>query len=307
MNARIDRLAATGFGVGWSVVKALPEGLVTRTFDAAADRALRRRGPATVQLARNLGRVLGADATPAALAAVTRAGLRSYARYWRETFRLPAMDHRAVVADFLPQLAGFEHLQTAMAAGTGVIAPLPHSGNWDVAGLAMAHEFGTFTTVAERLRPESLYDRFVAYRESLGFEVLPLTGGDRSPTTVLRERLEQGGMVCLVADRDLSARGVEVDFFGERTRMPAGPAMLAVLTGAPLCPAHMYYTDTGWAGEIGAPITLRGERLRDQVRDGTQQLADFFASRIAEHPADWHMMQKLWLSDLTPRPGDPPA
>ncbi|WP_111765164.1 phosphatidylinositol mannoside acyltransferase [Nakamurella deserti] len=304
MSARTDRLVAAGYGAGWSLVKALPEGFTARAADRAADLAFRRRGPATVRLARNLRRVLGDDATPAALSAVTRAGLRSYARYWRETFRLPTMDHEAVVAGFLPRLAGIEHIRAAMEAGRGVVLPLPHSGNWDIAGLGMTHEYGTFTTVAERLKPESLYDRFVAYRESLGFEVLPLTGG-ANPTTVLRERLENGGMVCLVADRDLSARGVEVDFFGERTRMPAGPAMLAAVTGAALCPAHIWNTADGWAGDIGAPLALRGERLRDQVRDGTQQVADFFASRIAEHPADWHMMQPLWLSDLRPRPGDP--
>jgi lauroyl/myristoyl acyltransferase len=304
-----DRVIAAGYGAGWAMVKALPETVAARSFDAAADAAFRRRGPATIQLARNLRRVLGVDATPAALSAVTRAGLRSYARYWRETFRLPTMDHRAVVAGFLPNLLGYEHLRAAMAAGTGVIAPLPHSGNWDVAGLAMASEYGTFTTVAERLKPQSLYDRFVAYRESLGFEVLPSTGGPSSPTTVLKERLARGGMVCLVADRDLSARGVEVDFFGETTRMPAGPALLAATTGAPLCPSHMYYTDNGWAGEISAPIELPGERLRDQVQAGTQRIADFFASRIAEHPADWHMMQPLWLTDLAPRPANatPPA
>lgn len=307
MSARTDRLAAAGFGAGWSVVKALPDGWAVRAADAAADLAFRRRGPATVQLAKNLKRVLGPDATPASLSAVTRAGLRSYARYWRETFRLPTMDHQALVEGFLPQLRGLEHFRTAMAAGTGVIAPLPHSGNWDACGLGMVHEFGGFTTVAERLKPESLYDKFVAYRESLGFEVLPLTGGERNPLTVLRERLAQGGMVCLVSDRDLSARGVEVDFFGEKTRMPAGPAMLAALTGAPLCPSHMFFTDTGWAGEVSAPLTLAGERLKDQVRDGTQQIADFFASRIAEHPADWHMMQPLWLADLKPRPGPGPA
>ncbi len=308
MSARTDRLAAAGYGAGWSMVKALPPGLATRASDAAADLAFRRRGPATVQLARNLRRVLGDTATPATLSAVTRAGLRSYARYWRETFRLSTMDHDAVVADFLPRLAGFEHIQAAMAAGRGVVLPLPHSGNWDIAGLGMTHEYGTFTTVAERLQPESLYDRFVAYRESLGFEVLPLTGGV-NPTTVLRQRLASGGMVCLVADRDLSSRGVPVDFFGEPTRMPAGPAMLAAVTGAAFCPAHIYNTDTGWAGTISPPQPLPGERLRDQVHAGTQLAADFFAARIAEHPADWHMMQPLWSADLRP-PTDavgPPA
>lgn len=300
-----DRVAAAGYGAGWSLMRAVPEGVADRSFRAAADLAFRRRGPSTVQLAKNLHRVLGPDSTPAALAAVTRAGLRSYARYWRETFRLPGMDKGAVAASFLDELAGIDHARQAMAAGNGLIMPLPHSGNWDIAGLGMVHEFGGFTTVAERLQPVSLYDKFVGYRESLGFEVLPLTGGEVSPTTVLKERLTEGRLICLVADRDLSSRGVEVEFFGERTRMPAGPAMLAALTGAALCPTVLYFTDGGWAGEVSPPLALPGERLRDQVRAGTQLMADFFADRIAVHPADWHMMQPLWTADLTPRAGDP--
>ena len=123
-------------------------------------------------------------------------------------------------------------------AGRGAIMALPHSGNWDMAGVWLAQNFGTFTTVAERLKPESLYQRFLDYRESLGFEVLPLTGGERPPFEVLAERLRDNGIVCLMADRDLTRTGVQVDFFGEPTRMPAGPAKLAIETGAALLPAH---------------------------------------------------------------------
>lgn len=305
MSARADRLVAAGYGAGWSLMKALPEGLADRSFRSAADLAFRRRGPRVVQLARNLHRVLGPDSTPAQLTAVTRAGLRSYARYWNETFRLPTMDKDEVAGQFLPQLAGLEHARTAMADGRGLVMPLPHAGNWDIAGLGMVAEFGGFTTVAERLQPASLYDKFVAYRESLGFEVLPLTGGPVNPTTVLRERLTQGKLLCLVADRDLSAKGVEVQFFGEPTRMPAGPAMLAAVTGAVLLPTYLYFTDHGWAGVVSPPIEIRGERLRDQVRDGTQQMADHFAAGIRDHPADWHMLQPLWLADLAARNGGP--
>ena len=172
-----DWLTATGYGMGWSMIRAVPQGVADRAFTAGADAAFRRRGAATVQLARNLKRVLGPSATPATLAAVTRAGLRSYARYWQETFRLPSMDHDAVAASMLANLAGVEHVHAAIDAGRGIVMPLPHSGNWDIAGLAMAKRFGGITTVAERLKPAALFDDFVAYRESLGFEVLPLTGG----------------------------------------------------------------------------------------------------------------------------------
>ncbi len=306
MARATERLTATGFRLGWSLVRAVPQGVADRAFAAGADLAFRRRTPATVQLARNLRRVLGPDATPAALAAVTRAALRSYARYWQETFRLPAMDHDAVVASMLANLPGVEHVRAALDAGRGIVMPLPHSGNWDIAGLAMARTFGGISTVAERLRPASLFDEFVAYRESLGFEVLPLTGGP-NPSTVLRQRLRENKVVCLVADRDLSTSGITVEFFGEPTRMPAGPALLAATTGAALCPTHLYYIDGGWAGEISPTITMRGTRLRDQVADGTQQMADVFAAGIAGHPADWHMMQPLWPADLPPRPDRVPA
>lgn len=298
MTSPADRLTAAGYGAGWTIVRALPERVARRGFTAAADAAFRRRGPSTVQLARNLHRVLGPDSTPAALTAVTRAAWRSYARYWHEVFLLPGMDHATLGPQVLDNLAGIERVRAATEAGRGVVLALPHSGNWDMAGMAVAQEFGGITTVAERLKPESVYDRFVSYRESLGFEVLPLTGGTSNPSTVLRERLTQGRIVSLLADRDLSLNGVEVSFFGEPSRMPAGPAMLAALTGADLCPTHLYFTNRGWAGEIAAPLELPGTRLRDQVRAGTQLMADHFAARIAEHPADWHMLQPLWPADL---------
>ena len=143
---------------------------------------------------------------------------------------------------------------------------LPHSGNWDMAGVWLAHDRGTFTTVAERLKPESLYRRFIAYRESLGFEMLPLTGGDRPPFEVLSERLRANRVVCLMAERDLTRTGVEVDFFGEPTRMPAGPAKLAIETGAALCrrTAGMRKTagplDTPAAGLLAAGMSKPSPR-----------------------------------------------
>jgi KDO2-lipid IV(A) lauroyltransferase len=172
---------------------------------------------------------------------------------------------------------------------------LPHSGNWDHAGAWCGATGVPFTTVAERLQPESVYDRFVAFRESLGMEVLPLTGGERAPFDVLTERLEAGGTLCLLADRDLSARGIDVQFFGATARMPAGPASLALSTGATLIPVTLSFTDGGWRCVFHSAV------VHTDVATMTQAVADAFAAGIAAHPADWHMLQRLWLDDLEPR------
>jgi KDO2-lipid IV(A) lauroyltransferase len=192
-------------------------------------------------------------------------------------------------------------LDAALERGGGAVVALPHQGNWDVAGLWVVERYGGFTTVAERLKPESLYERFVAYRESIGMEVLPLTGGAQSPSEVLKQRLRANGIVCLPADRDLSRNGVEVQFFGEATRMPGGPALLAATTGATLLPVSLWFTEGGWGQRIYAPLTLPDPPLREQVTRATQALADVFAHGIAEHPADWHMLQRLWLADFPAR------
>jgi len=164
-----------------------------------------------------------------------------------------------------------------------------------MAGVWLAQTYGTFTTVNERLKPESLYKRFIAYRESLGFEMLPLTGGERPPFEVLAERLRDNRLVCLMADRDLSRNGVQVDFFGEPTRMPAGSAKLAIETGARLLPVHSLFTTDGWSVHFSPPLdTSSGD-----VTAITQALADRFARNIAAHPADWHMLQPQWLADLS--------
>jgi lauroyl/myristoyl acyltransferase len=215
------------------------------------------------------------------------------------------MDKREVVARTDAATTGAEHLDAALERGKGAIVALPHMGNWDVAGMWLVHHSGPFATVAERLKPESLFDRFVEYRESLGFEILPLTGGARGPLEVLRERLRENKVVCLLADRDLSHHGVAVDFFGEATRMPGGPAVLAAMTGAALLPVALWFTPDGWAQVINPPIAMPDGRLRDQVPQVTQALARQFEVDIAAHPADWHMLQKLWLADLPPRRQSP--
>lgn len=300
-------LSDAAYAAGWRMVRGLPERTARRWFDVGGDWAARRanravrRGGEPNQLRRNLARVLGVPA-PEVPDELIRASMRSYARYWREAFRLPTLDHAALAdSPLMPSPEGREHLDEALARGRGVVFVLPHSGNWDMAGVWLVQHYGTFATVAERLQPESLFERFVAYRESLGFEVFPLTGGEQPPYRQLAQRLRDNKVVCLMGERDLTGKGVPVEFFGERTWMPAGAAKLAIDTGAALMPVHAWFTvdaagREGWGLKTEAPLDVsRG------VADATQQLADRFAANIAEHPADWHMLQPLWESDLSPQ------
>lgn len=289
------RLADWGYAAGWRLVRVLPEGVARGLFRFGADLAARREGSGTRQLRANLARVVP-QAGPSELDELVRQALRSYARYWMEAFRLPSMDHGEVHAAIDAEMTGKENLNAALAEGNGVILALPHSGNWDAAGVWLVGTHGKFATVAERLKPDSLYHRFVAYRESLGFEILASSGGSRLPSEVLAERLRANGIVCLLADRDLTTAGIPVTFFGERTRMPAGPAYLAAKTGAALIPAGLWFTEDGWGLRLHPPIRVSGT---DGVQAATQALADVLAADIAAHPADWHMLQKLWVSDLS--------
>jgi len=280
-------LAALGYLAGWRIVRLLPEPVARALFRAGADKAS-DHGRGMEQLRRNLTRVVGAENVTAEL---VRDSVRSYARYWLEAFRLPAMkDDQRLDARLAAGVVGREHLDASLATGRGVILALPHSGNWDMAGTFLVRHYGQFTTVAERLKPEVLFTAFVEFRESLGFEVLPLTGG-RPAFPRLREVLEGGGIVCLLGERDLTDRGIAVDFFGEETTMPAGPAQLAVATGAALHAVHCWFEEDGWGFSVSEEIAV------DDVGATTQRLADRFAVNIARHPADWHMLQPQWTAD----------
>jgi KDO2-lipid IV(A) lauroyltransferase len=303
VSALKDRLADSLYGLGWATVKKLPEPAAVRLGQAVADAAWRRRGKGVLQLERNLARVVP-EATPERLAELSRAGMRSYLRYWMESFRLPSWSRERIASGVEMRDEDVRLVTDTLAAGRGVVFALPHMANWDLAGAWVTTHLGIpFTTVAERLRPETLYDRFVAYREGLGMEVLPHDGG--SAFGALARRLRKGGLVCLVADRDLSASGVEVDFFGEKARMPAGPAMLAQHTGALLLPATLWFDGTVMKARIHPPVEVPASGTRaEKSAVMTQRLADAFASGIAEHPEDWHMLQKLWPADLDGRRGE---
>ncbi len=306
------RTVDLGYALAWRLVRALPEPVAAGGFRAGADLAARRGGPGVRQLRANLARVLGhqvgpgpglveAGRGPVGLDELVAAGMRSYARYWREAFRLPTMDPVALHDRIDPEVVGVEHLDRALDAGRGVVAALTHSGNWDVAGVWLVEALrrrgrpATFATVAERLRPESLYDRFVDYRVGLGFEVLPADAGARTVAT-LAARLRAGGVVCLVADRDLTGAGTPVEFFGAPASMPAGPAQLALRTGAALLPFGGWFTESGWGLRFHPPIEAAAPG-GPAAGAATQALVDVFAREIATHPADWHMLQPIWTAD----------
>ncbi len=285
-----DLVTGSAYTSGWALVRALPEPVAVRLFDAGAVLAARRGGKGVQRLRSNLARVVPDCAGPD-LDGLVLDGLRSYARYWREVFRLPVMATDRILGGM--SVVGRTHMDLAVASGRGTVFALPHSGNWDQAGAWLVATGHPFTTVAERLRPEALYDRFVVFRQGLGMEVLPLTGGERPPFEVLTERLSAGGVLCLLADRDLTPRGVDVTFFGSRARMPAGPASLALTTGAALVPATLSFTRGGWEVEFHPEVPA------SDVATMTQEVARAFERGIGAHPADWHMLQRLWLDDLS--------
>jgi lauroyl/myristoyl acyltransferase len=295
-----DRITDAGYGLGWSLVCRLPESWSRRAFDFAGEIAWRRQGPGVQVLEANLRRILGPDASGAELRALSRESMRSYARYWLEVFRLPVIP----VQRLIDEMHDSGHVGKAfeyLAAGRGVVFALPHMGNWDQAGAwIIARGAGSFTTVAERVQPESVYDRFVAFREGLGMEVLPASGG-ASRFGILAQRLRAGRVVCLPCDRDVTGAGIEVEFFGEKARMMGGPAALAVQTGAALMPAILWFEGEQWGVHIydEIPVPAAGDR-KQKVAAMTQQVARVFEAGIREHPADWHMLQRVFVADLDP-------
>jgi KDO2-lipid IV(A) lauroyltransferase len=298
MTGLRDRAADAAYAFGWTVVRKLPEPLVKAVFMVLADRTWRRHGRRVRQLEKNLCRVKGKDEVDEEIRLLSKRVMRSYFRYWLEVFRLPEMSRERVLAGM--HLSDVDNLFDALKTGRGVILALPHMGNYEHAGAWLVFTGYPFTTVAERLEPASLFDRFVAFRASLGMEVLPHRGGGAFGT--MARRLRTGGIVCLVVDRDLTESGIDVEFFGKTARMPGVAAALAVQTGAVLLPVTLWYEGDDWGARVhdAIPVPEGGER-HGKVQAMTQRLAQEFEQAIAAHPEDWHMLQRVWLEDLEQR------
>lgn len=304
-----DRVIGWGYGAAWLLIRAMPERMAYWLFERIADRLWVRRGGQVLRLEANLRRVLGEDATPELLAEMSRKGMRSALRYYSEAFRMNGWDRQRVLDSVDIADEDRARIAEAVHSDRGAVMALGHTGNYDHAGawLIATHSI-EFTTVAEHLKPEAVAEQFWDYRRKLGMEVLPHDGGP-SVFGTLAQRLREGRIVCLVADRDLGASGVPVDFFGETTRMAAGPAALAIQTGCALYPANLWYPAPGRMGirihpEI--PVPPDGTR-QEKIARMTQALGDAYAEGIAAHPEDWHMLQKYFLADLDPSRTPPPA
>jgi phosphatidylinositol dimannoside acyltransferase len=296
-----ERLTDAGYGLGWRVVCRLPESWGQRVFRFFADLAWRRQGPRVRVLEGNLRRVIGSQAPSGQLRGLSRQVMRSYARYWLEVFRLPVIPAGRLLSGM--HVTG--HIETAfayLAAGRGVILALPHMGNYDLAGAwLIARGAGSATVVAERLRPESVYERFVAFREGFGLEVLPASGGTSSAFVTLAQRLRAGKTVGLVCDRDVTGRGMEVEFFGEKARMMGGAAALAVQTGAALMPVILWFEGNQWGAHVHEQIPVPAEGGAEQKAAAMmQEVARLFEEGIRAHPQDWHMLQRVFVADLDP-------
>ena len=283
-----DNIAAYAYFAGWRIVRWLPERTAYHLAYAAADFLTKRNGKNVVRLRSNLRRVKP-DITSLDLDLLVFAAMRSYMRYWCDTFRFPDWSPERVRGTVT---VTNEHLLLdAISAKTGVIVSLPHAGNWDHAGAYFCAKGIPLVTVAERLKPEKLFLKFLQYRQAMGMEVLPLDG---RVLGTLAQRLRQGALVALVADRDLSRTGIDVEFFGGPSRMPAGPALLALKTNAPLITAFVSYTDTGIHIDFKLIILPSAGSEAQKVSEIVQMTATHFEEGISEHPEDWHMLQRIW-------------
>jgi KDO2-lipid IV(A) lauroyltransferase len=290
-------LADFGYASGWSVVRKMPEAAANRVFQEVADRAWRADGHGVQRMRGNYRQVVGPDVSADELDELVHQGMRSYMRYWCEAFRIPEWSPELVLKRM--KFHNVDVLLDAVASGRPTVGVLTHSGNWDLVGLWFTQNYRPLTTVAERLKPESLFDRFVAYRESLGMEVIPLTGGiDVYPR--LMDAGKEGRLLALLAERDLTARGIPVTFMGLPTKMPGGPGALAVDIGAMIVPVELWYEGADLHGVPHTPIEAPNHGTRsEKIAVVTQQMADVFTVAVRRHPADWHMLQRMW-DDVPP-------
>jgi len=285
----MQTISAWGYFTAWRVLRWLPEKFVYTNANRVADILTKRNGKSVVRLRSNLARTQK-DITALDLDLLVYKAMRSAIRYWCDTFRLP---------DWSPQrindtvTSTNEHLLLdAIAAGKGAIVTLPHVGNYDHAAAYFCGKGAKIVTVAEHLKPEALFKKFLEYRAAFGMEALPLDG---RVLPTLSQRIRSGCVIALAADRDLSRSGINVTFFGGPARMPAGPAILALKTGAPLICAMISYTDKGIHIDFSlVPIPALGTET-ERIAQIVQNSADLFAQGISAYPHDWHMMQRIWI------------
>lgn len=288
----IDPTVVT-YKAGAATARALPGPVATALATLGGTAAAQVAGGRRAQVERNLRRV---DPTldGFALRRKVDATFASYARYWAESFRLTGLSAERLDGTF--SMEGFGHIIEARERGLGSIIALPHLGGWEWAAFWLTVvESVPVTAVVERLDPPELFEWFVDFRRDLGMTVVPL--GPEAAAACIRA-LRTAQVLCLLSDRDIAGGGVAVEFFGEQTTLPAGPATLALRTGAPILPTAIYFDGHGHRAVVQAPLdTTRRGRLRDDVARITQDLAQALEGLISEAPDQWHLMSPNWPSD----------
>jgi KDO2-lipid IV(A) lauroyltransferase len=284
-----DSLSAYVYFAGWRLIRWLPERSAYQLADFVADFLTKRNGKSVSRLRSNLARTQP-DITSLNLDLLVIDAMRSYMRYWCDTFRFPDWSKEKILETV--SVTNEHLLVNAIEDKTGVIVCLPHAGNWDHAGAYFCAKGIRLVTVAERLKPEKLFLKFLQYRQNMGMEVLPLDG---NVISTLTQRLNDGALVALVSDRDLSKTGIDVQFFNGPARMPAGPAILALDTKAPLVTAFVSYTESGIHVDFKHVVLPSTGTREEKVKEIVQMSARHFEDGIREHPEDWHMLQRIWI------------
>lgn len=285
----IAHLTSFLYLAAWKVVRALPEPTAYKLFARLARRSVKKRGNSYARLKSNLRRVKP-DIGEAELDALTAQGMESYLRYWCDAFRLPTWNQERIISTVT--VTGEEMFRSLVAEGRGVIVSLPHSGNWDHAGAYFSATGIPIVSVAEKLKPERVFKAFLKYRERIGMKIYSTS---ENVIPLLNQHLVKGDVVALVADRDLSKSGIEVNFFGGIAKMPSGPALLALRNNSYLLVAHVTYTTEGIHINFSQPLKPSQSSDKSKIEDLIQQSADIFAEGIAKTPEDWHMLQKIWI------------
>jgi KDO2-lipid IV(A) lauroyltransferase len=276
----------------WKLIAVLPEKLAYKFANYVSDQIYNKNGKGIKRLRSNYGRVMP-EYPDQKLEELTKMGMRSCLRYWFDTFRLSKWSKKRIIST--TQVIRENLLRDPIQSKRGCIVALPHAGNWDHAAAYFCSTGITLTAVVEKLKPEAIFKKFLAYRESIGIEAI---SHKEKTIPILTQRLQEGKLIALVADRDMSRNGIEVNFFGRTSKMPSGPAILAIKTGSPLITAYVRYTFGGIEiifDEIVMPAGSATEE--EQIKLITQSIADNFAKRIKEYPVDWHMLQRIWVDE----------
>ena len=286
-----DRLILIAYLLGWWIVRTLPEKMAYSLFWSLGEFFHKRNGKSIQRLRSNL-HVVNPKLDELKLETLVAQSMTSYMRYWCDTFRIQNWSRERILGTVTT--TNEELLLNPMKDGRGVVIALPHSGNWDHAGAYFCSLGIPLVTVAERLKPEALFQKFLRHRQAMGFEVLSL---DSRSFATLVKRAREKRLIALVADRDLSVSGIDVKFFGKNARMPAGPALLAIKTGIPIVVAHVSYTNLGIHIDFNpVSVPIEGSES-ERIAATVQATADLFAQGISQHPEDWHMLQRIWVDE----------